>query len=105
MHWIAVGKPTKKPKGMSSRLGKKQTQNPTINRDQSACGSARELLLAGPIRRESHQTITVPAASVTATPLAYDHENAPAREPGQDPDRCLRFYESSRTKVTSMFTL
>jgi hypothetical protein len=38
-------------------------------------------------------------------PLAYDHENAPALGPGQDPKRCFRIYESSRTKVTSMFTL
>src|SRR5215210_7458158 len=26
MHWNAIGKPTKKPKGMSVRLGKKQTK-------------------------------------------------------------------------------
>ena len=44
-------------------------------------------------------------------PTANDAEqrlmtrNAPAQEPGQDPKRCFRLYESSRTKVTSMFTL
>ena len=65
MHWKAVGKPTKKPRGMSVRLGRKQTHNPTIDRDQSSCRLARELLLAGSIRRENHQTMTVPGASTS----------------------------------------
>jgi hypothetical protein len=33
------------------------------------------------------------------------HKKTPAREPGQDPARGFRLYESSRTKVISMFTL
>src|SRR5829696_3785019 len=36
---------------------------------------------------------------------AYDNENAPAQEPGQYSELGFRLYESSRTKVTSMFTL
>src|SRR5829696_6240272 len=51
-------------KGMSVRLGKKQTQNPTIDQERSSCRSARELLLTGSIRRENHQTVTVPGARI-----------------------------------------
>jgi hypothetical protein len=54
---------------ISVRLGKKQTQNPTIDRPQSPCRSARELLLTGGIRKENHQTVTVPGARIFSSRL------------------------------------
>ena len=56
-------------KGYVDQTREKADENPTIDRDQSSRRSAHELLLTGSIRRENHQTVTVPGARIFSSRL------------------------------------